>query len=253
MFNYQTFPLKFLHNFPLSSPPPQPIGRMQKPVRVIKAYDALAEAQQANLASATRAALLLLPESFSDFDLFTMIAGLSYRGDFRMTFGENPQKVKNIVTANLPHFHRLYTWDVLSAVPSLAATSSDRTRFSQDLSPSTRAGLLGQMPLAVRQHLVPRSLRGSSGSILIPGAEAGKVPAAGEAEAALRTAWGKLPVKKTAKMVKLGIHKVVARSSLTQGVKGIFTAGVWKALVYGLRKVNKYRVGIGKLEAAGKV
>lgn len=226
---------------------------MQKPVRVIKPYDALAEAHHANLASATRAALLLLPESFSDFDLFTMIAGLSYRGDFRMTFGENPQKVKNIVTANLSHFHRLYTPHVLSAVPSLTATTADRTRFAQDLSPVTRAGLLGQLPSAVRQHLVPRSMRGSGGSVLIPGAPGGKVPAAGVAEAALRTAWEKLPVKKTAKMVKLGIHKVVARSSLTQGVKGIFTAGVWKALVYGLRKVNKYRIGVSKMEAAGKV
>lgn len=168
-----------------------------------------------------------------------------------MTFGENPQKVKNIVTANLPHFHRLYTPHVLSAVPSLVATTSDRTRFTQDLSQSTRAGLLGQLPSAVRQHLVPRSLRGSGGGVLIPGVQAGRVPAAGEVESALRTAWEGLPVKTTAKMVKLGIHKVVARSSLTQGVKGILTAGVWKALMYGLRKVNKYRLGVGKLEAAG--
>jgi len=36
------------------------------------------------------------------------IAALSYTGDFRMVFGENPNKVSNIVTANLPHFHALY-------------------------------------------------------------------------------------------------------------------------------------------------
>lgn len=95
-------------------PPDQPllhtcvVGRMHKPVSVVQSCAELQGVLQLNLRSAVRAALLLLPETFSDFELFTMIAGLSYRGDPRMTFGENPRKVKNIVSANLPHFHDLY-------------------------------------------------------------------------------------------------------------------------------------------------
>lgn len=37
------------------------------------------------------------------------IAGLSYTGDFRMVFGENPNKVANIVLKSLDHFHSLYS------------------------------------------------------------------------------------------------------------------------------------------------
>jgi hypothetical protein len=36
------------------------------------------------------------------------IAGISYLGDFRMTFGENPKKVRNIVDGNLKSFRELY-------------------------------------------------------------------------------------------------------------------------------------------------
>ena len=36
------------------------------------------------------------------------IAGISYLGDFRMTFGENPKKVRNIVDGNFKAFQELY-------------------------------------------------------------------------------------------------------------------------------------------------
>lgn len=221
---------------------------MQKPVKILKAYEALAEAQRMNLRSAVRAALLLLPESFSDFDLFTMIAGLSYRGDFRMTFGENPRKVKNIVTANLSHFHELYS-PVLATFSSLTAAAADKGRFSQDLSPRVRASHLRQLPMALRQFLVPRKLR----DVMSSERSTKIVHSREEGDKALRDAWEQLSGKKTSKMVKLAIHKVVARSSLTQGFKGVFTAGVWKALVYSLHKMNKYRIGMGKSNPTNKM
>jgi mitochondrial translocator assembly and maintenance protein 41 len=67
---------------------------MQKPVRVFKEHEPLSGPMQANLRSAVRAAMLMLPQSFTDWELFTRIAGLSYRGDFRMVVGENPKKVR---------------------------------------------------------------------------------------------------------------------------------------------------------------
>lgn len=36
------------------------------------------------------------------------IAGISYLGDFRMTFGENPKKVRNIVDGNFDAFREIY-------------------------------------------------------------------------------------------------------------------------------------------------
>jgi hypothetical protein len=248
---------------------------MQKPIRVLKDHEPLAEPQQANLAGALRAALLLLPEAFSDFQLFAAVASLSYRGDFRMTFGaENPRKVTNIVQGNLPHFHALYSPAVLAAVPSLVATGADRTRcvpaclpvclpaclpaclrgvgtarwarhdgahhppppippspppkkikqnhrFSQDMHPATRAELIDRLPAAVRRQLALRR------------------PA--------NQPWAALPAGKTTKMVKLAIHSVVARSSLAQGFKGIWTAGVLKAAAYAMRKVGKGLAGKGVL------
>lgn len=95
---------------------------MQKPVHIFKSHESLSYPMEANLYSAVTAALLLLPASFTDFDLYTRIAGLSYRGDFRMAFGgENPKKVVNIVTTNIPQFHHLYN-PILKRFPSLTPT-----------------------------------------------------------------------------------------------------------------------------------
>jgi mitochondrial translocator assembly and maintenance protein 41 len=60
------------------------------------------------MANALRVALLLLPEKFTDQELFSKIAGLSYRGDFRMQMGENPHKVSNIVDAQIDTFRDKY-------------------------------------------------------------------------------------------------------------------------------------------------
>ena len=55
-------------------------GRFQKPIKILK-YDSRTElAQSKNLLSVLRTALLLLPEEFSDEELFLEIAGLSYTG-----------------------------------------------------------------------------------------------------------------------------------------------------------------------------
>ena len=105
------------------------IGRMQKPVRVIQPYDALDQPIATNLLNATKASLLMLPESFSDFELYTMIASISYRGDFRMTFGaENPRKVKNIVSASLPQFHQLYAKTLPLLSSNLSPVTADQSR-----------------------------------------------------------------------------------------------------------------------------
>ena len=68
-------------------------GRLQKPVRVLKHNAEIEEAIKNNLESAVRTSLLMLPEKFEEIDLYLNIASLSYVGDPRMYFGENPKKV----------------------------------------------------------------------------------------------------------------------------------------------------------------
>lgn len=83
-------------------------GRMHKPVRIIKDDARVRLAQQVNLTSALRTALLLLPHQFSQQELYEKITALSYSGDPRMQVGENPAKVANIVAAQMEQFHSLY-------------------------------------------------------------------------------------------------------------------------------------------------
>nr|XP_044989157.1 phosphatidate cytidylyltransferase, mitochondrial isoform X5 [Jaculus jaculus] len=85
-------------------------GRLQKPVKIVTINEnvTLRSALDKNLQSAVIAAFLMLPESFSEEDLFLEIAGLSYSGDFRMVIGEEKTKVMNIVKPNIAHFRELY-------------------------------------------------------------------------------------------------------------------------------------------------
>ncbi|KAB0352656.1 hypothetical protein FD754_017513 [Muntiacus muntjak] len=85
-------------------------GRLQKPVKIVAMNEdmALRSALDQNLKNAVTAAFLMLPESFSEEDLFTEIAGLSYSGNFRMVVGEDKAKVLNIVKPNMAHFRELY-------------------------------------------------------------------------------------------------------------------------------------------------
>lgn len=82
-------------------------GRLHKPVRCIQEPSggqlmdqslaptavSIDQAIETNKSHAMATSLLLLPETFSDMDLFLTIASLSYLGDPRMGIGENPNKV----------------------------------------------------------------------------------------------------------------------------------------------------------------
>jgi translocator assembly and maintenance protein 41 len=76
-------------------------------------------ANQVNLTEAVRVALLTLPSEFNETELYERIAGISYKGDFRMVIGENPNKVKNIVDKQLLHFKRVYS-HLLEDLPNVA-------------------------------------------------------------------------------------------------------------------------------------
>ena len=93
-------------------------GRLQKPVQLLHfSSDSVREsyesASEMNLRSALRAAIISLPpDQFAGFSLeqlFTALVRLSYMGDIRMAFAENPHKVHNIVKGQLGLLKELYS------------------------------------------------------------------------------------------------------------------------------------------------
>lgn len=68
-------------------------GRLQKPVQIIKGSGHVEQAIEVSKESAIVTSLLLLQKQFTEKDLYCTIASLSYFGDPRMIFGENPKKV----------------------------------------------------------------------------------------------------------------------------------------------------------------
>ncbi|KAK0567675.1 Mitochondrial translocator assembly and maintenance protein 41 [Tilletia horrida] len=131
-------------------------GRMHKPVALLLSHPRVRLAQQVNLSSALRTSLLLLPEHFSEVELFTRIASLSYTGDFRMHVpgAENVNKVRNIVLGQRHAFRRLYG-GLIRSLGTLDVLESRRDRFTlrQDNSPQRRLEHLIRLPLNLRRHI----------------------------------------------------------------------------------------------------
>lgn len=160
-------------------------GRLQKPVKILRDDPRVRLANQINLMSAVRTALLMLPEKFSEKQLYEQIAAISYMGDPRMNplvGGENPKKVANIVGAQLPNFRQLYVplienlpnvdfndagvpmevgWEKEAQIAASGAQRSpidiiggkDGFMLQQDLDPIRRGNMVRRLPKLFRQKL----------------------------------------------------------------------------------------------------
>lgn len=127
-------------------------GRMHKPIRIIKDDARVRLTQQVNLVSAVRAALLTLPEEFSETELFERIAGISYTGDPRMLLpAENRGKVGNIVRRQAPQFKELYHRLVVG-LPGVHWPIRE-SRIQQDGSPKARAAHLRKLPKGLLERV----------------------------------------------------------------------------------------------------
>lgn len=138
-------------------------GRMHKPLRVIKDDARVRLTQQVNLTSALRAALLTLPERFSDTELFERIASISYDGDPRMILpAENREKIRNIVRMQGQQFRELYR-RLAIGLPGVYWPPSETLSFSaiieQDTSPRIRAAHLKKLPINLYNRLISRYSR----------------------------------------------------------------------------------------------
>ena len=118
---------------------------MHKPIRIIKDDPRVRLAQQVNLTSAIRAALLTLPEKFTEAELFERIAGISYGGDIRMFLPvENRNKVGNIVQKQSPQFKELY-YRLVAGLPGVS-WKNHCASIVQDVSPNAKLALLHKLP-----------------------------------------------------------------------------------------------------------
>lgn len=131
-------------------------GRLQKPVKILRDHPGVRVANQINLLSAVRTALLLLPPDFTEQDLYATIAGISYLGDPRMALpAENPRKVINIVAGQITNFRRLYK-PLIEQLPNLTFNDSRTSSWDWDLDESVNAKLAQDMDPIRRGNMVRR-------------------------------------------------------------------------------------------------
>lgn len=86
-------------------------GRFQKPTLKIKGNNLIDNALNTNIDSALLVGCLLCDEETDFVRLYEIICSLSYLGDIRMKFAENPNKVHNIVKGSMSNFVRMYLLD----------------------------------------------------------------------------------------------------------------------------------------------
>lgn len=198
-------------------------GRLHKPVKfVLDSSDtnkSLRAAMRFNRESAIRAAMLMLPESFKLFDMYKTITSLSYMGDPRMIFGEDKHKVNNIVNGQLVQFNQLYL-PLLKRQESVQWNENKQT-ITQDLSPKLVLKNLQLLPKAVRQSICKQQSN-----------EARSI----ESHVVLSSVSRSINCDR---IVACAISSIVKRSSLSQSIKGLITAGLFKSIKYSNRKLVK--------------
>lgn len=247
-------------------------GRLHKPVKILRDEPRIRFTNQSNLISALRTSLLTLPEEFTELDLYSTLAGISYLGDPRMTFGENPNKVKNIVNNQFINFRNLYS-PLLDMLPNVELQSSAKlslpsnpeirvASMRQNMDPKKRGNMVARLPMEFREKIYRRYQgkyeRGDAAPVVIGSAAKATADAKAIEEAArlgkevlfgtgsldrLRkgTKFDQLIAsdKDLALNVSKAIQSTVAWPSFTQSCKGVLTAGVSRSVKYALEKLKK--------------
>lgn len=245
-------------------------GRLQKPVKILRDHPRVRLANQHNLIAAIRTAMLLLPPEFTETDLYSTIAGLSYLGDPRMSLPtEDKSKVSNIVDNNTVHFRRLYA-PLVKTLPNIAFTSPCRLddedwilnpeanhKIQQDMDPQKRANLVRRLPKTFRSRLyfqyqkkfsLPREefSRMIKASATDDDSTAIKKRQGGEFERKIASD----EPKQLQEIVRRVIRQTVNWPSTTQSFKGLLTGGFRKSWRYLGEKMDKYRKSKRKAAAA---
>jgi mitochondrial translocator assembly and maintenance protein 41 len=236
-------------------------GRLQKPVKILRDNPSVRLANQVNLISAVRTALLLLPENFTENDLYSTIAGISYMGDPRMSVGgDDPRKVANIVKHQLPNFRRLYA-PLVDNLPNITFNdpncsnpdwiddASINAKLQQNMEPETRGHMVRRLPSAFREKLYFEY----RSKFQINGREFKKMleETKDDDPERIRKREGGPFEQKIARdeeggglkeEVRQVIQKTIKWPSFTQSLKGVLTAGVARSYRYASEKRAKGKV-----------
>lgn len=236
-------------------------GRLQKPVKILRDDPRVRLANQVNLISALRTALLLLPPDFAEHELYGTIASISYMGDPRMSLPtENKSKVANIVGNNLPNFRRLYAPlidnlpnvsfnDSKCSNPDWGADPSANVHLAQDMDPIRRGNMVRRLPKAFRSKLYFQYQK----KYQIPQLEFNKMLEASSDEDATkinRRVGGSFerriasePPDDLRAEVRGVIKKTIGWPSTIQSFKGLVTSGIGRSWRYMSEKMAKNREG----------
>ena len=197
-------------------------GRLHKPVSMFLHNREDTDIQTAiltNYQSAIHTALLLLPDSFTEEELFCTVAGLSYSGDFRMTVGEDKNKVRNIVKPSIEQFRDIYG-PILDGEDHIHWNKRQGT-FEQSLSFTSHYHHLNLLPKMLQLGLLHH--RNKDGCYR-------------DMEEILKSFSTDPDCKE---ILQRHIHTIVQKSSFSQSFKSIFTAGVLKSIRYSWSKLKK--------------
>ncbi|KKK26540.1 hypothetical protein ARAM_005559 [Aspergillus rambellii] len=232
-------------------------GRLQKPVKILRDHPKVRLANQMNLLSAVRVALLLLPAEFTEFQLYSTIASLSYMGDLRMALPvEDPRKVNNIVSSQMANFRRLYA-PLIDNLPNVVFNDTRcnegdwiddpeaNVRLSQDMDPVKRGNMVRRLPESFREKLyfqyqtrfgIPRAdfmqmMMESTDNDpeLVRRRQGGPFEQRIAGDAGLK------------KEIQTAITRTIRWPSSVESVKGLFTAGISRTWRYVRAKQDKYR------------
>jgi translocator assembly and maintenance protein 41 len=221
-------------------------GRMHKPLRIIKDDARVRLTQQVNLTSAVRVALLTLPESFSETELFETITRISYAGDPRMMLpAENRGKVGNIVRKQGPQFKELYH-RLVTGLPGVHWPMSLHT-IQQDVSPHARAALLRKLPSNLLTKVKNNSDIRSATSSAPEDDSAYWIQLASHDKLGDVLTQGKEPLLMVTNHLRstriTEMNDIVRYPATVQSVKGVVSAGLGKSVRYSAAKVRKWWEG----------
>lgn len=232
-------------------------GRLHKPVKILRDHPKVRLANQMNLLSALRVALLLLPERFSEFELYTTVAGISYMGDLRMDLpAEDPGKVRNIVSGQMTHFRRLYA-PLITNLPNVTFKDPRCSQrdwiddpdailaMEQDMDPVKRGNMVRRLPESFREKLYFQYQT----RYAIPRAEFTKMmeESSDTKQDVVRRPQGRSFERRIASDDQLqqelatSIKKTIRWPSTVQTIKGPLTAGVGRSWRYLKEKREKHR------------
>ncbi|GMH45030.1 hypothetical protein BSKO_12987 [Bryopsis sp. KO-2023] len=187
-------------------------GRLQKPVLWLRKNASLQENLGINLNSALTAALVLLPQKFTENDLLHTICNLSYSGDIRMNLAEDKRKVERIAQGSRSALINLYDPFLKTHFNEQNSLLHENSRFfwSHEMELSKKMNLIETLPKdVIRDVQLNRSLQ---------------------------------------EVVESGLYKQnlaaalscrVSKASRRQAIAGLFAVGAYKSSRYLFEKIKK--------------